>query len=105
MSEGSSRNTHRDGERVVRTNPAQSAEGMQSVKETLGGTPHVFTFAAAGLKDMKDAGYRIQIQGEFAAATTAVGADESTITPQGFSILRGAAAEVAHITVHGNIAE
>ena len=98
-----SRNTTKDGEEVVQPIPAQEGEKLFSFKETLGGTPHVFTFAAAGLPDMEDSDYRILIQGEFAAATTAVGADESTITPQGFSILRGANTEVAHIMIHGNV--
>ncbi len=105
MSEGSHRNTHREGEQVVRNIPSQSSQGIQSVKETLtGGTTHSFTFAAAGLKDMKDADYQVILAGETAGLITV---DESTIAATGFDILGGDAggAEIAHILVHGNLAE
>jgi hypothetical protein len=76
-------------------------EELQSAKVTLSGATHAFTFLGAGLENMKDRLYRVVLTGETVAATRV---DESTITEAGFDIIGGAAAEVAHIMVHGQIA-
>lgn len=75
--------------------------GIQSFRITSGGSPDVVTFASiAGAVDMASASYQVICQGETAAR---VKVDESTITAQGFSILGGAAAEIIHVIVIGQL--
>jgi hypothetical protein len=95
------RDTHRTDEAISKAPAAMVREELQSAKVTLTGTPHAFTFMGAGLENMKDTAYRVTLTGKFVASTRV---DEPTITEAGFSIIGGAAAEVAHIMVHGKIA-
>ena len=91
--------THRANELV--TAAGQGAQAMMSFKKTLAGSPpHAVAFSDYDLPNMKDALYRILPHGETSARLTV---DESTITEQGFSLLGGADAEVAHIFIHGRI--
>jgi len=102
------RETHREGE-ALKGVKAQAGEKFVSFKHTLAADPEAITFAEHDLPNMKDADYRVFLTGEFATAQglTATGTyvDESTITPEGFSIVGGTGAEVAHILVHGNVDE
>ena len=91
------RATHRATEAIV---AGTGGTGLMSYKLTSAGTPDAVVFANIGLPDMADSDYVVQIQGE---TVLACHIDESTITPQGFSILHGAAAEIIHITIHGKI--
>lgn len=92
------RPTHRATEAIV---AGLGGSGIMSFKLTSAGTPDAVVFANLGLPDMADSDYVVQTQGETVLATHV---DESTITPQGFSILHAAAAEVVHVTIHGKIA-
>jgi len=98
---GTTRDTHRQGEEVSKAPAAMVDEELQSAKVTLAGATEVVTFNGMGLEDMADTSYRVSIEGEFASATSV---DESTIATSGFTIIGGAAAEVAHVWIHGKIA-
>ena len=102
------RQTNRSGE-VLHGVKAQAGERFMSFKHVLAASPEAITFAEHGLPDMVDLDYRVILTGEFATAQglTAAGTyvDESTITRQGFSIVGGTGAEVAHLLIHGNVAE
>lgn len=95
------RDTHRAGEEIAKSPSSQVGKELQSTKIVLGGTPHVVDLAAEGLEPMENVDYVVQLQGETVARLTI---DESTITTAGFSILGGANAEVAHVSIHGVIA-
>lgn len=95
------RDTHRAGEQISKAPDAMVGQELQTAKVVLSGASHAFTFAGAGLVNMKDVAYRVAIHGEFAAPTRV---DESTITETGFTIIGGAASEVAHVFIHGKIA-
>lgn len=97
----STRDTHRQGEEIAKAPSAMVDWEHQSALLTLSGTPEVVTFAGLGLEDMEDDQYVVHLSGEFASAAYV---DESTKTAAGFSIVDGAASEVANITVHGKIA-
>lgn len=96
--------THREGE-VLHGVKAQAGERFMSFKVTLGGSPHSVSFEALGLPNMKDTDYRVFPFGEHAALGPVTSVDESTIATTGFDIINGAAAEVAHVLVHGNVDE
>lgn len=95
------RDTHRAGEQISKAPDAMVGQELQSAKVVLSGASHAFTFAGSGLAPAKDTAYRVAIHGEFAGT---VRVDESTITEAGFTIIGGAAAEVAHVFIHGKIA-
>jgi len=81
----------------------KSGVSMQAVKVTqVGAAPLVVDLVALGLKTMFDTDYVVITAGETAARTTV---DESTITPTGFSVLGGAAAEVHHLLVVGRFSD
>ena len=102
------RQTTRSGE-VLNGIAAQAGQKFLSLKVTLTTDPLVLNFAGAGLPDMADTDYRVMLSGEFATAqgTTSTGTyvDEGTIATTGFSIVGGTGAEVAHLLIHGNVAE
>jgi hypothetical protein len=96
------RDTHRQGEEIAKAPAAMVDEELQSAKVTLAGASESVTFVGMGLADMADRQYRVSVSGEFVSDN--VHADESTLTEQGFDIINGAAAEVAHVFIHGKIA-
>lgn len=96
-----SRDTHRSGEEVAKSPAAMLGEELQTAKVTITGSPMTIRFGEIGLEEMKDNAYRVVVGGEFAGA---VYADESSIGESGFDLVGGAAAEVAHIWIHGKIA-
>ncbi|MBT8428382.1 MAG: hypothetical protein KJN79_00575 [Gammaproteobacteria bacterium] len=98
MAEG--RKTNRAGEALSGIK-AQAGQRFFSFKKTLTADPLAVLFADEGLPDMDDVAYRVFIHGE----TDVGNVDESTIATTGFSILGGTGAEVAHILVHGAVAE
>lgn len=78
----------------------QVGVAIQHAKVTLAGASHPVDLAAIGLTPMADTTYCVIVDGEFAGA---VSVDESTITAAGFTIIGGAAAEVAHVLVVGRM--
>lgn len=94
------RDTHRQGEEIAKAPSAMVDEELQTAKVTLAGAGDALTFDGLGLEDMADTSYRVAVHGEFAGT---VSVDESTIAETGFSLVGGAASEVAHIWVHGKI--
>ena len=98
---GTTRDTHRQGEEIAKAPAAMVDEELQSAKVTLSGAADVLTFSGMGLADMADIDYRVVVAGEFAGV---VSADESTLAETGFTLVGGAAAEVAHIWIHGKVA-
>lgn len=95
------RDTHRQGEEISKAPAAMVDQELQSAKVTLAGASVAVTFLAMGLEPMEDDQYRVSIAGEFVGVTIA---DESTLTKDGFTIIGGAAAEVAHVFIHGKTA-
>lgn len=74
--------------------------GIQAKKITQSGAaPFSVVLADHGLNDMADSDYCVLLGGEDAD----VAVDESTITPQGFDILGGDAADVIHVVLVGRI--
>jgi hypothetical protein len=99
------RETHREGE-VLKGVKAQQGEKFMSFKHTHVGAADAVTFAAYSLPNMKDADYRIFLQGESTESQgDAISIDESTIATTGFSFVGGTASEISHILVHGNVDE
>ena len=99
------RKTTRPGEALMGIK-SQAGEKLVSFKHTLAADPEAVTFAEHGLPDMLDADYRVWLGGEMAASLgDGVYVDESTIAKTGFSIVGGTGAEIAHVFVHGNVAE
>jgi hypothetical protein len=96
------RDTHRVGEQVVKTPEGQVEDEIQSVKIVVGGASHVVDLETVGLLRMRDNAYRVMIHGKTAGAG-GFEVDEPTITETGFTILGGAATEVAHVFIHGKI--
>mgnify|MGYP003404569185 CR=1 FL=1 len=74
--------------------------GIVPFKVTLSGALHVVSLSALGLQPMADTSYCVQVEGETVSRLTV---DESTITVNGFSIIGGLAAEVAHVVLVGRI--
>jgi len=101
---GTTRDTHRQGEEVSKAPAAMVDEELQSAKVTLSGASEAVTFAGMGLADMADDQYRVMCYGEHAALGPVTCVDESTITETGFTIINGAAAEIAHCFIHGKVA-
>ena len=99
------RETTRSGE-VLKGVKAQAGEKFMSFKHTFAGAADAVLFDTYGLPNMKDADYRIFLQGEFTESQgDAISIDESTIATTGFSFVGGTASEIAHILVHGNVDE
>jgi len=99
------RDTTRSGEVLSGVN-AQAGQKFMSFKITLTASPKVITFAGQGLPNMADNAYRVVVGGEMAVTMgDNLYVDESTITPEGFSIVGGTGAEIAHVWIHGNVAE
>lgn len=95
-----SRQTARDNELVVKQNKASAGKEFQSKKITATGTSFAFNFVSQGLDPMESTDYVVMLQGETAAEAQV---DESTITPDGFTIIGVANTEVVHVLVHGKL--
>lgn len=90
------RQTHRASELIMHA--AIGGQSFFKMKVTSAGSPDHVYFKDYNLPDMADAEYTVICDGETAAQ---VHVDESTITPQGFDILHGVAAEIIHVNICG----
>ena len=90
--------TVRDSELVAQT--SQAGEGIQSLKVVVGGAVHPVSLKGLGLSAMANADYRVLVHNE----ALSISVDESTITAEGFTLIGGAAAQVAHVLIHGKLA-
>lgn len=99
------RQTTLDGEALMGIK-AQAGEKIMSFKHTFAGAADAIVFASIGLPDMADVDYRVMLQGEFTESQgDAICIDESTVATTGFTFKGGTATEIAHVFIHGNVAE